>query len=142
MLPLDMFLSETDRDYTSSQDHQMDSTEHYTGSWDERVKRCKTSKAAASTQNSCRKTVGENIYLSSSYPCEVQCFVACRSVNCHCLAIPETPSHCKKANAKFSSCSKPADKVLLEFEQDSFCKFQVWRVPCLYYLISKGICIL
>lgn len=82
-------------------------------------KRCKTDVASSGL-------CGEQICCNLTYPHEIPCFISGRSVKGHCVACSGTSLHCRKANLKVTSGGKQgARKVLLEFEPDSFCKYEV-----------------
>lgn len=108
------------------------SMEHYARSQEKKTKRCKTIEAFSSGSSdvgndsvgsssycleACRKIYKEKICSGSSYPLEIPCI----TVSCK-----ETPFNCRKDNANItSSFNSGIRKILLEFNLDSFCKFQV-----------------
>ncbi|KAM7517103.1 hypothetical protein LguiA_006686 [Lonicera macranthoides] len=85
-------------------------------------KRCKTDVASSGL-------CGEQICCNLTYPQEIPCFISGRSVEGHCVACSGTSLHCRQANLKITSGGKQgARKVLLEFESDSFCKYELLKI--------------
>lgn len=137
-MPWDLLIPEKNGDHMISISETLsgDSMEHYNRSYEKRTKRCKTIEASSfgfsdagndpagsSTYclNPCSKIYKEKISFGSSHPLEIPCVT---------VSFKETLFNCRKDNAKITSSSNSGvRKVLLEFDQGSFCKFQVSMLP-------------
>lgn len=137
-MPWDLLIPEKNGDHiiAISKTISCDSMEHYTTSYEKRTKRCKieassfgsssdvgNDSAGSSTYclNPCSKIYKEKICFGSSHPLEIPCIT---------VISKEALFNCRKDNAKITSSSNSGvRKVLLEFDQGSFCKFQVSTPP-------------
>ncbi|KAL8130893.1 CST complex subunit CTC1 [Apium graveolens] len=144
ILPWDLLLPEKNGDHVIaiSETLSCDSTERYTRSYEKRSKRCKTIEASSvgfsdagndsagsstSCLNPCSKIYNEKICFGSSHPLEISCIT---------VFSKETLFNCRNDNAKITSSSNSGvRKVLLEFDQGSFCKFQSLKIGG-YYIIK------
>ncbi|KAK3039376.1 hypothetical protein RJ639_027625 [Escallonia herrerae] len=101
----------------------------------ERIKRFKV-EPASSGSSAYKESYGECKIRVMSYPLDTSCAVDGGSVNGHCLISSGTLLHRDRIYLEASSRCKPGGRiVLLEFESESFCEYELSRIGG-YYLIK------